>query len=77
MLPGASSYVSGVRGEVSNGTSYYYSNPNGASGGGGVTGVSLTGPVTLNGNSTISSTNASVTIAGTLSSDATPRNFSK
>ena len=75
MLPGASSYVSGVRGEVSNGLGYYYSNPNGASGGGGVTGVSLTGPVTLNGNSTISSTNASVTIAGTLSSDATPRNF--
>ena len=40
-----------------------------------MTGVALTGPVTLNGNSTISSANASVTITGTLSSDATPRNF--
>ncbi|CAM8292521.1 Autotransporter-associated beta strand repeat [Candidatus Methylopumilus universalis] len=75
MLPGQSSFVSGVHSDVSSGLGYYYSNPAGASGGGGVTGVALTGPVTLNGNSTISSANASVTITGALSSDATPRNF--
>jgi len=75
MLPGQSSYVAGVRGEVSNGLGYYYSNPNGASGGGGTTGVALTGPVTLLGNSSITSTNAAVTITGNISSDSTPRSL--
>jgi fibronectin-binding autotransporter adhesin len=75
MLPGQSSYVAGVRGEVSNGLGYYYSNPNGTSGGGGTTGVALTGPVTLLGNSTITSANAAVTITGAISSDSTPRSL--
>ncbi|QDC95766.1 filamentous hemagglutinin N-terminal domain-containing protein [Candidatus Methylopumilus universalis] len=75
MLPGQSSYVAGVRGEVSNGLGYYYSNPNGASGGGGTTGVALTGPVTLLGNSRITSANAAVTITGAISSDSTPRSL--
>jgi fibronectin-binding autotransporter adhesin len=75
MLPGQSSYVAGVRSEVSNGLGYYYSNPNGTSGGGGTTGVALTGPVTLLGNSTITSANAAVTITGAISSDSTPRSL--
>ena len=73
MLPGASSFVSGANSDVSNGLGYYYSNPNGASGGGGTTGIALTGPVTLLGNSRITSTNAAVTITGAISSDSTPR----
>jgi hypothetical protein len=75
MLPGQSSYVAGVRGEVSNGLGYYYSNPNGASGGGGTTGIALTGPVTLLSDSTITSANAAVTITGSISSNSTARNL--
>ena len=75
MLPGASSFVSGANGDVSNGLGYYYSNPNGASGGGGTTGIALTGPVSLLSDSTITSANAAVTITGSISSNSTARNL--
>ena len=44
-------------------------------GGGGTTGVTLTGPVTLLGDSTIASANAAVTIIGNISTDGIPRNL--
>jgi autotransporter-associated beta strand protein len=72
MLPGASSYVAGVRSEVSDGLGYYYSSGVGSSSS--RAGIYLTGNTRLTGNSVMTSSNASVSISGTLTSDAA-RNF--
>jgi autotransporter-associated beta strand protein len=69
-------WVSGTNGYVSNGLGYYFSIPNGNSGGGSSSGgVTLTGPVTLTGDASISSSSSPVTITGSVSSDSTPRSL--
>jgi len=69
MLPGQSSYVTGVRGEVSNGLGYYYNSGFGSSSS--RAGIYLSGNTTLTANSTMTSSNATVSITGTLTSDST------
>jgi autotransporter-associated beta strand protein len=69
-------WVSGTNSNVSNGLGYYFSIPNGNSGGGSSSGgVTLTGPVTLTNDASISSSSAPVTITGSVSSDSTPRSL--
>jgi autotransporter-associated beta strand protein len=64
-----SSYVNpSASGSASNGYGYYFNGtPN--------TGVTLTGPVTLNNNATISSANATIQISGSISDGGTSKNL--